>query len=166
MVWFDSDRIAAARDQLDGRVIRTPVLPLCSSRIAPYIPDGAELHMKLELFQHTGSFKARGSLLGIDWLSDEARRNGIVGFSGGNFALAAAWAAKAGGVHAKMVMPEAADPFRIEGCRGAGAEVVLLPAMLAALPLLEAISRAEARPVLHPSTTPTWPMARQAAAPR
>ena len=97
MVWFDSDRIAAARDQLDGRVIHTPVLPLRSSRIAPYIPDGAELHMKLELFQHTGSFKARGALLGIDWLSDAARRNVIVGFSGGNFALAAAWAARAGG---------------------------------------------------------------------
>ena len=150
MVWFDSDRIAAYREQLDGRVIHTPVLPLRSSRIAPYIPDGAELHMKLELFQHTGSFKARGALLGIDWLSAPARRNGIVGFSGGNFALAAAWAAQAGGVHAKMVMPQAADPFRIEGCRALGAEVVLVPDMMAAMPLLEAISRDEARPVMHP----------------
>ena len=68
MTDFDYDRIAGAREALAGRVIRTPVIPLCGSKIAPYIPDNAELFIKLELFQHTGSFKARGSCLGIDWL--------------------------------------------------------------------------------------------------
>ena len=74
MTDFDYDRIAAAREALAGRVIRTPALPLCGSKIAPYIPDNAELFIKLELFQHTGSFKARGSCLGIDWL-DAAQRH-------------------------------------------------------------------------------------------
>ena len=49
------------------------------------------MRMKLELFQHTGSFKARGALLGVDWLNDEQRRNGVATFSGGNHALAISW---------------------------------------------------------------------------
>ena len=100
MTDFDYDRIAAAREALAGRVIRTPAMPLCGSKIAPYIPDNAELFIKLELFQHTGSFKARGSCLGIDWLDDAQRQRGVAGFSGGNFALALAWAAQSAGVPA------------------------------------------------------------------
>ena len=60
MTDFDYSYLAAARDSLAGRVIHTPVLPLRSSKIAPYVPPRSELFMKLELFQHTGSFKARG----------------------------------------------------------------------------------------------------------
>mgnify|MGYP003344707976 CR=1 FL=1 len=47
MTDFDYDRIAAARESLAGRVIRTPAMPLCGSKIAPYIPDNAELFIKL-----------------------------------------------------------------------------------------------------------------------
>ena len=47
MTDFDYERIADARKALAGRVIRTPVMPLCSSKIAPYIPDNAELFIKL-----------------------------------------------------------------------------------------------------------------------
>ncbi len=60
MTDFDYNQIAAAREALAGRVIRTPAMPLCGSKIAPYIPDNAELFIKLELFQHTGSFKRAG----------------------------------------------------------------------------------------------------------
>ena len=109
MTDFDYDRIAAARESLAGRVIRTPAMPLCGSKIAPYIPDNAELFIKLELFQHTGSFKARGSCLGIDWLDDAQRQRGVAGFSGGNFALALAWAAQSAGVPAKVVMSPALE---------------------------------------------------------
>ena len=57
MTDFDCDRIPAAREACDPH----PAMPLCGSKIAPYIPEDAELFIKLELFQHTGSFKARGS---------------------------------------------------------------------------------------------------------
>ena len=150
MTAFTTDRIAATRAELAGTVIRTPILPLCGSKIAPYIPDGAELFLKLELFQHTGSFKARGASLGVNWLTDAQRRGGVTTFSGGNHALAIAWAARNAGVSAKVVMTEAADPLRIEGCRALGAEVVLVPGMMAAMPMLDTLSAEEGRQILHP----------------
>jgi len=147
---FDFDLVDASRKALAGRMIRTPVLPLVSNKISPYLPAGAELFMKLELFQHTGSFKARGAMLGVDWLDDAQRKAGVVTFSGGNHALAVAWAAGLANVHAKVVMTEAADPLRIEGSRALGAEVILVPDMMAALPMLDQISADEGRPILHP----------------
>ena len=150
MTVFTTDRIAATRAELDGKVIRTPILPLQSSKIAPYIPDGAGLFMKLELFQQTGSFKARGASLGVNWLTDDQRRHGVTTFSGGNHALAIAWAARDAGVSAKVVMTETADPFRIDGCRALGAEIVLVPDMMAAVPMLNALSEEEGRQILHP----------------
>ena len=150
MTAFTTDRIAETRAELDGTVIRTPVLPLCSSKIAPYLPAGAELFLKMELFQHTGSFKARGASLGVNWLDEEQRRRGVTTFSGGNHALAIAWAAQQAGVDAKVVMMETADPFRIEGCRALGAEIVFVPDMMAAMPMLTALSEEEGRQILHP----------------
>ena len=139
---FNFELVDKARETIDGRVIRTPVLPLCSSKIAPYLPPDCEMFMKLELFQHTGSFKARGALLGVDWLDEVRRGRGVAGFSGGNFALALAWA--------KVVMSKAADPLRIEGCRELGAEIVLVDGIAAALPELERIEAEEGRRILHP----------------
>jgi len=150
MTSLDPETISDSRAALAGRVIRTPVLPLTGSKIAPYVPADAELFIKLELFQHTGSFKARGASLGIDWLTDEQRRNGVAGFSGGNFALALAWAARQQNVPAKVVMAKTADPMRIEGCRDLGAEVVLVDGIAAALPMLDQIEREEGRKILHP----------------
>jgi threonine dehydratase len=150
MTAFTTDSIAATRAELAGQVIRTPVLPLCGSKIAAFIPPGAELFLKMELFQQTGSFKARGAALGVGWLGDEQRRRGVTTFSGGNHALAIAWAAQMAGVHAKVVMTEAADPFRIEGCRALGAEIVSVPDMMAAVPVLNALAEEEGRQILHP----------------
>ena len=147
---FNFELVDKARETIDGRVIRTPVLPLCSSKIAPYLPPDCEMFMKLELFQHTGSFKARGALLGVDWLDEARRGRGVAGFSGGNFALALAWAARQSGVSAKVVMSKAADPLRIEGCRELGAEIVLVDGIAAALPELERIEAEEGRRILHP----------------
>ena len=150
MTEFDNGNIADAREFLDGRVIRTPILPLQSSKIAPYVPADSELFLKLELFQHTGSFKARGACLGVEWLDQSQRERGVAGFSGGNFALALAWAAQAAGVSAKVVMSKTADPYRIQGCRDLGAEVVLVDGIAAALPMLDRIESEEGRRILHP----------------
>ena len=109
MTSLDPKTISDSRATLAGRVIHTPVLPLTGSKVAPYIPPDAELFIKLELFQHTGSFKARGASLGIDWLTAEQRRRGVAGFSGGNFALALAWAARQQNVPAKVVMAKTAE---------------------------------------------------------
>ena len=129
---FDIERLGEVQDALEGRVIRTPVLPLQGSKIAALLPEGSEVFMKLELFQHTGSFKARGALLGVDWLEGEQAKSGVATFSGGNHALAVAWASRQGGVPAKVIMPKAADPLRIQGCQELGADVVLAEDIAAA----------------------------------
>ena len=91
---FHIQNLAAMRAALAERVIRTPVIALKGSKIAPLLPQDTAMYMKLELFQHTGSFKARGALLGVDGLNDEQRKTGVATFSGGNHALAVSWASR------------------------------------------------------------------------
>lgn len=145
-----SAAVALARATLAGRVLRTPVVDLTSDRIASVLPTGAEVAIKLELFQQAGSFKARGVLLGIDGLNDSDRRAGVVAASGGNHALAVAWAAKAAGVSATVCIPKTADPARIEGCRAFGADVRLMDDIAAAFDEAQQLSTNDGRAMLHP----------------
>lgn len=144
-----------ARQAIKDVLIETPVLPLQSSKIAPYLPPDADMYIKLELFQHTGSFKARGAFLGVSSLSEDAMANGVVTFSGGNHALALTWAARERGVPVKVVMMETADPLRIEGCRHMGAELVLAKDMITCSDLVKTICAEENRTYLHPFNDPT-----------
>ena len=144
-----------ARQVIRDYLIETPVLPLKSSKIAPFLPEEAELFLKLELFQHTGSFKARGAFLGVMSLDDYGARRGVVTVSGGNHALALSWAAQARGVPIKVVMKESADPMRIQGCRDMGAEVVLKQDMIDCFDAVARIRDEEGRRYLHPFNDPT-----------
>ncbi|RED54224.1 threonine ammonia-lyase [Aestuariispira insulae] len=146
--------IRDAAEQLRGRIIETPVTMLASDRIKPYLPESAEVSIKLELFQHAGSFKARGALLNVSALTDEERKRGVTTVSAGNHALALSWAAAQEKVHAKVVMPEASDPVRVEGCRKMGAEVILTRDVHAAFAEMERIRDDEGRTVVHPFEGP------------
>jgi len=86
---------------------------------------GAEVHLKLENFQRTGSFKIRGATNRIETLSAAQREAGVVTASAGNHAQGVALAATRSGVDAKIVMPEHAPISKIKATRGYGAEVVL-----------------------------------------
>ena len=142
--------IEAAATRLRGLVIETPILPIVSDRITPYLPKGAEVVIKLELFQHTGSFKARGAMLNVLALSDDELRRGITAVSAGNHAIAAAWAARQRGTTAKVVMMQSADPVRIAACQGLGAEVILVAGVHAAFAEVDRIVAAEGRIFVHP----------------
>lgn len=144
-----------ARQVIKDYLIETPVLSLKSSKIAPFLPLDADMHIKLELFQHTGSFKARGAFLGVCSLSEDAMARGVVTFSGGNHALALSWAARERNVPVKVVMMETADPMRIEGCRQMGAELVLAQDMISCSNMVKAICAEEGRTYLHPFNDPT-----------
>ena len=104
-----------ARRTIAGRVHRTPMLSSATL--------GA--HLKAELFQKTGSFKARGALNRIAALSPDERRRGVVTWSAGNHAQAVAWAAAQEGVDCLVVMWETASPLKVEATRGYGATVDL-----------------------------------------
>lgn len=147
-----SDMTMAA-DTIRDRMIETPVLPLTSARWDGALPDCAGVTVKLELFQQTGSFKARGALLGLRGLSDDQKAAGVVAASGGNHALAVSWAARQVGVHALITMPRATDPARIAGCEALGATVALYDDMAAAFAAMNEAAAA-GRALMHPFEAP------------
>ena len=140
--------IEQAQAALVGEMVETPVVSLPVSKLPARLAD-ADVTVKLELFQHTNSFKARGAYLGIYGLDASARQAGVVAASGGNHALAVAWSAKTAGVDALIAMPQATDSMRVEACRALGARVELCADMPAAFALMEG-EAANGRFLMHP----------------
>lgn len=118
---FPRRRLEEARARLAGSVHRTPLLR--SRTLSDLV--GAPVYLKCEQLQKTGSFKVRGALHRLLRLTEEERARGVVTISAGNHAQAVAWAARASGAHAVVVMPEGASPPKVEASRGYGAEVIL-----------------------------------------
>jgi threonine dehydratase len=116
-----SDVRAAAR-RIAGRVRRTPLIEVDPAPLAP----AGRMWLKLELAQHTGSFKARGAFNHVLAARDEGRLppSGIVAASGGNAGLAFAYAAAETGVPAEVFVPETAPAVKVERLRALGATVV------------------------------------------
>jgi threonine dehydratase len=100
--------------------VRTPLVP-CASLSAQ---TGARVSLKLELFQHTGSFKPRGVLNALESLTPDERARGVISISAGNHAQALAWAATAIGIHSTIVMPATAVKAKVEATRSFGGEVI------------------------------------------
>jgi threonine dehydratase len=115
-----SDVEDAAR-RLHGLAVRTPLL--ASQMLDEKL--GGRLLIKAEPLQITGSFKFRGACNRISRLDTEERRRGVVAFSSGNHAQAAAWAATLHGAPSVIVMPSDAPAIKIANTRAYGAEVVL-----------------------------------------
>src|SRR6056297_3975740 len=86
---------------------------------------GATVHLKLETFQRTGSFKIRGATNRIATLSEAEKEAGVITASAGNHAQGVALAATRAGVDSKIVMPEHAPISKVTATRNYGAEVVL-----------------------------------------
>src|SRR5690349_18585504 len=144
------DDIRAARERLGERVRETPVW-LWRGDVAEGLAGArTQVFLKLELFQYTGTFKARGSLLNAMALSDEQRGRGVTAVSAGNHAIAVAFAARSVGTTAKVVMPKTANPARMALCRAYGAEVVLVDDVHHAFDTVKRIESEEGRTFIHP----------------
>jgi threonine dehydratase len=119
-----------ARERISDRIHRTPLLASATaadvvrSSGGPAFRDGV-VYVKADHLQKTGSFKARGMTNRMLTLDAAARRAGVITVSAGNAAQACAWAARAAGVPATVIMPEAAVRTKLDACRGYGAEVVI-----------------------------------------
>lgn len=111
--------IQQARALLRGVAVRTP---LVKCRIA----NGNSLLVKPENLQPIGSFKLRGAYNKISSLTPAERKRGVVAHSSGNHAQGVAYAARALGVKATIVMPRTAPVVKLEATRGMGAELVLV----------------------------------------
>jgi len=88
---------------------------------------GTNVSVKLELFQKTGAFKARGAFNKLLSLSDEEKARGVVAVSGGNHGQAVAYASNVLGIKAVVLMPRTTPHNYVEATLGYGAEVDLQP---------------------------------------
>lgn len=142
------DDIRVARERLGEQVRETPTWPWRGRAIEAAAT--AQVFLKMELFQYTGTFKARGALLNAMALSSEARQRGVTAVSAGNHAVATAFAARSVGTSAKVVMPRTANPTRIALCHAYGAEVVLAENTHDAFARVKRIEAEEGRHFIHP----------------
>ena len=117
----DLEAIQRSREHVYRVAHRTPMLAAAGL----HAEAGAELHLKAECLQYTGSFKVRGAANKLASLSDDERRRGVITASAGNHAQGVAVAARAIDVKATVVMPEQATLAKLQATRSYGAEVVL-----------------------------------------
>ena len=103
-------------------VARTTDLLRCKS-----LSNDANVYLKAENLQVTGSFKVRGAYYKISQLTEEQKQAGVIACSAGNHAQGVALAASNNGIKAVVCMPDGAPISKVEATKGYGAEVVLVP---------------------------------------
>jgi threonine dehydratase len=116
------DEIRAAADGLKGVAHRTPIAR--SETFSQWA--GADVLLKFENRQRTGSFKIRGAYTKLRSLTDAERVAGVIAPSAGNHAQAVAFAARSAGVPATVYMPGAASLAKVGATEGYGATVRLV----------------------------------------
>lgn len=141
------EEINATAQRIAPYIATTPVLPYYGSE---GFANGADVYLKMELLQKTGSFKPRGAINVVMHLSDEEKRRGITAFSAGNHAIATAFAASRLGTSAKVVMPKTANPFRVERCKKLGADVIFGEDIAELRSIVAGLQRSEGRTMVHP----------------
>jgi threonine dehydratase len=114
--------IQQARNRLQGISVRTP---LFEAQVAErFAGDTGRLFLKLENLQPIGAFKLRGAYNKIASLSPGEREKGVIAYSSGNHAQGVAYAARALGVKAVIVMPGNTPPIKLDATAALGAEIV------------------------------------------
>lgn len=118
---------------------------------APRLFPDAEVHLKTENLQLTGSFKLRGAYNKIAMLGEEERRRGVVACSAGNHSQGVALAAQRAGIDALICIPEGAPISKVEATRSYGATVELVPGVYDdAYERALQIARETGRTMIHP----------------
>ncbi len=88
--------------------------------------EDANVYLKVENLQVTGSFKLRGAYYKIATLTDEEKKKGVIACSAGNHAQGVALAAQKNGIKATIFIPSTAPISKIEATRSYGAEIMLI----------------------------------------
>lgn len=113
--------IRAAAAAIRGGVLRTPFVE--SPKLSAAL--GAQVFLKFENLQYTGSFKERGALNRLLALSPQERARGVIAASAGNHAQGVAYHARRLGIQATIVMPAFTPMVKVEATRALGADIVL-----------------------------------------
>jgi len=112
------DDIRAAKALLQGIASHTPLYEWTGAA------DQRKLFLKLENLQPIGAFKLRGAYNKVASLTNEERHRGVISYSSGNHAQGVAYAARALGVKAIIVMPGNAPKNKLDATAALGAEIV------------------------------------------
>ena len=113
--------IRRAADLIAGSVVRTPTIR--SGPLSDLL--GANVYLKLETLQRTGSFKDRGALVKLMSLSAAEQKRGVIAVSAGNHAQGVAYHARRLGIPATIIMPQGTPFTKVRRTRAFGAQVVL-----------------------------------------
>ena len=146
--------VEQAAVRIGSGVRSTPVVELDPAELDPPAETpGGRLVLKLELLQHTGSFKARGALNNV--LSLAPGTEGVCAASGGNHGAAVAWAASRAGIRADVFAPASSTPTKLERIEEYGAVLHRVDGHVGdALDACLEFSRRRGVPLLHPYDTP------------
>ena len=114
------DNVYRASYALKGVIRKTDIIR------APKLNKDADIYLKTENLQITGSFKIRGSYYKMTTLSQEEKAKGVIACSAGNHAQGVALAAQKNGIKAVICLPDGAPISKIEATKSYGAEVCLV----------------------------------------
>ncbi len=120
--------VRAARERIAGVTVCTPLVRVEAERLrtAGVAAPEFALWVKAESAQPIGSFKLRGAYNMVAQLPEEVLRRGVITYSSGNHAQGVAYAARALGAKAVIVMPSNAPEVKVRATEALGAEVVMV----------------------------------------
>jgi threonine dehydratase len=114
------DEVLSARERIKDYIYNTPL------EFSYQFSNGStEIYLKLEAQQKLKSFKIRGALSKLTWLSDEEKSKGIMAVSSGNHGAGVSYASYVlGGIKAKIYIPETTPKAKVEKIKYYGAEII------------------------------------------
>lgn len=143
------ENIRQAQQRIRGIALRTPLVPYFPPATDAQLVE--QLWFKPENLQPIGAFKIRGAYNKIASLSDSERARGVITYSSGNHAQGVAYAARALGVKAVIVMPSNAPRLKVAGTTALGAEIVTVgPASSERMRKAEELAREQGYTVVPP----------------
>lgn len=152
--WPQLSDIRATQELLAPHLVRTPTVRWDPPMLARLLGNESELFLKLELFQRTGTFKARGALTWALSLTPEQRARGITAVSAGNHAIAAAFAAKAVAAPATIAVLKSANPLRLALARGYGADIRIAESGPEGFAMVDRLVKENGLTFIHPFDGP------------
>ncbi len=148
------EAIRANRARIAPYIVTTPIRRLEDDAVCAAVGSLTQVWLKEELFQRTGSFKPRGALSVMLDLDAAQLARGVTGVSAGNHAISLAYCARKLGSTAKVVMPQNANPYRVQMCRDLGAQIELVVDVHRAFERVKEVEAAEGRVFVHPFEGP------------
>lgn len=148
--------IEAARTRIAPAAVRTPLVRLTRARVrmagfAALSEQMPNIYLKDESVQPIGSFKLRGAYNFVAQLTAEELRRGVITYSSGNHAQGVAFAARALGAKAVIVMPSNTPQVKLDATRALGAEIVMVgPASLERKAKAEALAAEHGYTIVPP----------------